>query len=477
MISTCTPSARRTSTVERRLAGSNPHSSTGVQSASATASAGSVSSARIASSKRPSGTVWQRTATAAYSAASSSGRPVASMLCTATTRSSVSVPVLSRHSTSAAPRSCTALSRVTITCSAARRRAPRASVVVTMTGSISGVSPTATAAANSPASDQFPVTDPLTTSTIGTMTSMNRINVQLTERTPMSNADSGRDAAALRVSRPRVGRGPGGDHDPGGGPRDDGGPGQAQCGRALRIVALPVGIGRLRRGQPFAGEDALVHTQVAAGDDADIGRHHVPRTQEHHVAGHALLERDLAAHRLASLGSPPAHRHRRDHPGAQRAHRPIGTRLLPEAQQDRRGRHHPERHRAPRLPGDDEHDVEADEQPEEGAAQRDQRPLPDSEPGIGAHHVLAMAMLTAGDLVLEEPPGGRAEHPVHLVRRCPRDLAQRHVGERARHVGHVVIPFLEHRPSANARRHDQNDYVSVPVTADAGVGVRSRVCA
>ena len=52
--------------------------------------------------------------------------------------------------------------------------------MVTITGSISGVNPTATAAANIPACAQSPVTNPLTASTIGTITSMNRIRVHPT---------------------------------------------------------------------------------------------------------------------------------------------------------------------------------------------------------------------------------------------------------------------------------------------------------
>ena len=61
---------------------------------------------------------------------------------------SVSVPVLSVHSTSMAPMSWIAVSRLTITFCAAMRMAPRASVTETTIGSSSGVSPTASATAN-----------------------------------------------------------------------------------------------------------------------------------------------------------------------------------------------------------------------------------------------------------------------------------------------------------------------------------------
>ena len=61
---------------------------------------------------------------------------------------SVSVPVLSVHSTSIAPRSWTAERRFTMTRCRVSRIAPRESVTETIIGSSSGVSPTASATAN-----------------------------------------------------------------------------------------------------------------------------------------------------------------------------------------------------------------------------------------------------------------------------------------------------------------------------------------
>lgn len=90
-------------------------------------------------------------------------------------------------------------SRLTITRRPAIAVAPRASVEVTTTGSISGVRPTATASAKSTACGQRPVASPLTIATSGTSTAMKRSSIQLTEATPRSNAVAGRGAA---ISRP-----------------------------------------------------------------------------------------------------------------------------------------------------------------------------------------------------------------------------------------------------------------------------------
>ena len=61
----------------------------------------------------------------------------------------VSVPVLSVHNTDMAPRSWIEASRLTMTLRPAMRKAPRESVTVVIIGKSSGVSPTASATANS----------------------------------------------------------------------------------------------------------------------------------------------------------------------------------------------------------------------------------------------------------------------------------------------------------------------------------------
>ena len=72
-------------------------------------------------------------------------------------RSCVSVPVLSVHSTSMAPKFWIASRRLTITFWRDSTTAPLASVEVTIMGSISGVRPTATDSANKKASPQSPL--------------------------------------------------------------------------------------------------------------------------------------------------------------------------------------------------------------------------------------------------------------------------------------------------------------------------------
>ena len=84
----------------------------------------------------------------------------------------VSVPVLSVQRTSIAPRFWIEFRRLTITFLRDMASAPLDRQTVTIIGSISGVSPTATARAKKKASFQSPLVSPLMTKTRGTMTSM-----------------------------------------------------------------------------------------------------------------------------------------------------------------------------------------------------------------------------------------------------------------------------------------------------------------
>ena len=88
----------------------------------------------------------------------------------------VNVPVLSVQSTSIAPRFWMALSRLTMTFFLPMATAPFDRHTVTIIGSISGVSPTATATAKKNAWVQLPLVNPLMTNTSGTITNMNRIS-------------------------------------------------------------------------------------------------------------------------------------------------------------------------------------------------------------------------------------------------------------------------------------------------------------
>jgi hypothetical protein len=102
---------------------------------------------------------------------------------------------------------CRAGSQRTITrWSRASAAARRASTVVTTTGSISGVSPTATATANGSVSRPRPRTAALVTSTSGGMTSMKRTRIHAMPLTARSKADSRRPVRGPRAPWARASR-------------------------------------------------------------------------------------------------------------------------------------------------------------------------------------------------------------------------------------------------------------------------------
>src|SRR5450759_3677817 len=124
----------------------------------------------------------------------------------------VSVPVLSVHRISIAPKFWMALSLFTMHFRRAITTAPLARLVVTIIGSISGVSPTATETANSSDSSQSPLVIPLMRSTSGVITSKKRINIQLTRLMPLSKLVSGR-APAMSFATAEIGGIAGCHHD------------------------------------------------------------------------------------------------------------------------------------------------------------------------------------------------------------------------------------------------------------------------
>lgn len=89
-------------------------------------------------------------------------------------------------------------------CSRARREAPRARAVVTTTGSISGVSPTATATAKGSVSRPRPCSTAPATSTSGGVSSMKRISVQEMPCTDRSKAVNRRPSPARWAAANRV---------------------------------------------------------------------------------------------------------------------------------------------------------------------------------------------------------------------------------------------------------------------------------
>ena len=81
--------------------------------------------------------------------------------------------------------------------------APLARLAVTIIGSISGVSPTATDTAKINASSQSPLVTPFTRKANGIMMSMNRISRKLTLLIPLSKAVAARCPAMLRAMVPK----------------------------------------------------------------------------------------------------------------------------------------------------------------------------------------------------------------------------------------------------------------------------------
>ena len=119
------------------------------------------------------------------------------------TRSCVSVPVLSVHSTSIAPKFWIEFRRLTISRARAIASAPLARLIVTIIGSISGARPTATETANRKACSQSPLVRPLTMNTSGTITSMKRSTSQMKRLMPWSKAVGTRARVSVPAMAPK----------------------------------------------------------------------------------------------------------------------------------------------------------------------------------------------------------------------------------------------------------------------------------
>ena len=110
---------------------------------------------------------------------------------------SVNVPVLSVHSTFMAPRSWIAKRRFTITFRLDSSIADRASVTVTIIGSSSGVSPTASASANISDSSTGRWNEMFTTRTNSTINTVSRMISMPKRRMPTAKAVAGGFSARL----------------------------------------------------------------------------------------------------------------------------------------------------------------------------------------------------------------------------------------------------------------------------------------
>ena len=123
-------------------------------------------------------------------------------------RASVSVPVLSLHSTSIAPRSWIADRRFTITDLRDRRIAPCASVTDTTIGSSSGVSPTASAKANRKDCSKGRCISRLASSTNSTSSTVSRTIMRPKPRMPTANAVGGGGCCNAWAMEPSCARRP-----------------------------------------------------------------------------------------------------------------------------------------------------------------------------------------------------------------------------------------------------------------------------
>ncbi len=96
---------------------------------------------------------------------------------------------------------------------------------------------------------------------------------------------------------------------------------------AVAGAELGVGecVGRLGGGHALAGERRLVDVQRARLDDPPVGGHVVARGEQHDVAGHDLLRRDLR------LDAVAAHARRQLHQRLERVHRALCLALLAQA--------------------------------------------------------------------------------------------------------------------------------------------------
>ena len=128
--------------------------------------------------------------------------PQPSVTRTSSILASVKVPVLSVHSTSMAPRSWIADRRFTTTLRFDRRIADRASVTVTIMGSSSGVSPTASASANISDSSTGRCSETFTTTTNSTISTVRRMIRMPKRRMPVMNAVAGAFSERLLARRP-----------------------------------------------------------------------------------------------------------------------------------------------------------------------------------------------------------------------------------------------------------------------------------
>ena len=244
-----------------------------------------------------------------------------------TERPSVSVPVLSVQRTVMLPRFWMAGSRLTSTPRAARTRAPRLRLTVTMAGSSSGVRPTARAIAKSSDSMSGRPRATLMARTATTRRRMTRAMsspklahaaLEVVLRRSLDEPTS--DEPVARV-------GTGGGEDRLRGPAHD-----ARAEEHERVpvafrsrVAVPIARD-LERRRRLAGHRRLVDVEVVGLDEPAVRRDDVARVEHDEVAAHEVVRGDVL------LGAIADDRRLQRQSGAQRGHRLLRAGLLDEAE-------------------------------------------------------------------------------------------------------------------------------------------------
>ena len=173
-------------------------------------------------------------------------------------------------------------------------RAPLARFTVTIIGSISGVSPTATARPKSRASTQLCLVMPMMRNTTATMTTMKRIMSQVKPEIPLSKLVFERWPASLRVMAPKYVRAPVLTTTPRAVPESTLVPWKQALGSSSAAF-VPAGDGAraFLHGHRLPGQGALAHEEVLRGRQAEVSGNERTRVQDDHVPGHDLRQRDL----------------------------------------------------------------------------------------------------------------------------------------------------------------------------------------
>ncbi len=218
--------------------------------------------------------------------------------------------------------------------------APLARLTVTIIGSISGVSPTATATAKSNASNQLPLVRPLIRKTRGTITRIKPNIIQVNRVMPLSKLVKTRRAAIVRATWPKAVRAPVSTTTPQPIPLTTALPMKQMFGRSKGDLGRAVmGVGELLDRHGLAGEGRLVDEQIFRRDQPQIGGDHVARRQQDDIAGHDLLDSDVDLV-LSGASAPPPHGDIRQHHPAQRVGGLVRAVFLEKSQRDAEENHY-----------------------------------------------------------------------------------------------------------------------------------------